>query len=106
MAITGWASVVLVPTAMMQAAFLRSRMGLVMAPEPKVGGQTGHGGRMSEPGTVVDVVGAQHSPAQLLHNIIVFVGTLGGGYQCNLIGSVTLELIGNQIKSFIPGGFL
>ena len=40
-------------------------------------GQTGHGGGMSETGTVVNIVGAQHRPGKFLDDIVVLVGALG-----------------------------
>ena len=40
-------------------------------------GQTGHSGGMSEPGTVVNIVGAQYRPAQFLGNVVILVGALG-----------------------------
>ena len=42
-------------------------------------GQTGHGWRMSETGTVVDIVSAQNRPGKLLHQVVLLVGTLGRG---------------------------
>ncbi len=41
--------------------------------------QTGHGGGMSEPGAVVDIVSAQNRPGKLLHQVILFIGALGRG---------------------------
>ena len=38
------------------------------------GGQTGHSGGMSEAGTMVHIVGAQHRPGEFLHDVIVLVG--------------------------------
>ena len=40
-------------------------------------GQTGHSGGVSEAGTVVNVVGAQHGSAKFLDNIVIFVSALG-----------------------------
>ena len=39
-------------------------------------GQTGHGGGMSETGTVIDIVGADNRAAEFLHQVIFFVGAL------------------------------
>ena len=37
-------------------------------------GQTGHGGGMSEPGAVVDIVCLEHGPGELVGNIVFLVG--------------------------------
>ncbi len=42
-------------------------------------GQTGHGGRMSETGTVVNIIGADDRPGEFLEKVVLFVGTLGRG---------------------------
>ena len=73
----GWAEVVLVPIAMIQAALanILNIVGLSAAAE--CGGQTGHRRGMSNPGTVIDVVGPQHRPSKFLSNIVVFIAGTG-----------------------------
>ncbi len=39
--------------------------------------QTGHGGGMSEAGTVVNVVSAQYSPGKLLGDVVILVSAFG-----------------------------
>ena len=51
--------------------------GISHRPTTKGCGQTGHSGRMSEAGTVVNIVGIQHGTAEFLDDIVVFIGTLG-----------------------------
>ena len=39
--------------------------------------QTGHSGRMSEAGTVVDTVGTQYRPTEFLGYVVVFISAFG-----------------------------
>ena len=72
-------------------------------------GQTGHCGGMSEPGTMIDVVGFQNSPCKLVGQIIFFVGNTGGCQDADAVRSGLVfdltESLGNQIEGLIPGGF-
>src|SRR4030042_4947319 len=65
-------------------------------------GQTGHSGRVSEAGTVVDVVSAHHRPGELLENEIVLVGALGGRYGNELVPFVVRQLACYQVESLAP----
>ncbi len=38
--------------------------------------QTGHGGGMSETGTVVDIVGSDDRAGKFLHQVVFFIGAL------------------------------
>ena len=41
--------------------------------------QTGYGGRMSEPGAMINVVGFQHPPSKFIGDVILFIGYSCGG---------------------------
>jgi len=64
---------------------------------------------VSETGAVVDVVGPNHCPSQLLKKVILLVGALGGGKKGNTIWPVLLsnflETRGDIIESFVPSRF-
>ena len=57
-------------------------------------GQTGHGGAVSEPGAVIDVVGFKCGPGEFLHQIVLFVGRPGGSHHGQSLGSVLLPEVG------------
>ena len=44
---------------------------------PERGGQPGHRGRVSETGTVIHVIGADHCTGKFLRQIVFFIGDLG-----------------------------
>ena len=71
-------------------------------------GQTGHGGGMSEPGAMIDIVGFKNRPGKFLGNIIFFIGDPGGGQNTDTVGPVFIfygsQALGHQIQGFIPGG--
>ena len=40
--------------------------------------QTGYGGRMSKAGAIIYVIGANNLPHEFLHQVVFFIGALGG----------------------------
>ncbi len=51
------------------------------------GGQTGHRGAVSEAGAVIDVIGAEHRPHELLHQVVFFIGHPGRAPAADLFGA-------------------
>ena len=72
-------------------------------------GQTGHSGRMSETGAVIDAVGFKHRPGKFLGNVIFLVGDSGRGQHRQTVGAVfgfyVVKPVGYQIKGLFPGSF-
>ena len=72
-------------------------------------GQTGHGGAVSETGAMIDVVGFEHRPHELLDHIIVFVGHPGGGEYADAVRAMgrldSAKLIRHLVQGLIPGCF-
>ena len=65
------------------------------------------GGGLAVARTVVDVVGADDGAGQLLHQVALFVGALGGGDEGESVGAVGGfdfgELGGDEGEGFVPG---
>ena len=57
-------------------------------------GQTGHGGGMSEPGAVVNIVGFHHSPCKFMGKIVFFIGNPGTDEDPNGVRALTHLYIG------------
>ena len=57
---------------------------------------------MSEAGTVVYIVGAQHRPGELLHYIVVLVGALGRGDHGHFIVVVFAEFVNHKDRLKAP----
>ena len=72
-------------------------------------GQTGHGGAMSEPGAMIDVVRLEHRPGKLVGDVVFFIGDAGRGEHAHAVSAVGIadrfELTGHQIDGLLPGGF-
>ena len=51
---------------------------------------------MSETGTVVDIVMAEHYAGEFLDDIVVLIGALGGREESYLIFFIADQLAGNQ----------
>ena len=65
------------------------------------------GGGVADPGAAVDVVGADHYPKKLLHQVVFFVGAAGGGDAGQGIRAVAildlLEAAGAIVQGLVPG---
>ena len=53
-------------------------------------GQTGHGGRMSETGAVIDIIGLKYRPYEFLGDIILFVGHPGRRQKTDTVGPMVI----------------
>jgi len=54
-------------------------------------GQTDHSGRMSEPGTVIHIVGPDHCSGKFLNQVIFFIGNFSGSQYTDAIRAVGLN---------------
>src|SRR5258707_1367713 len=63
---------------------------------------------MTEPGTMVDVVGAESGAEQSLQEIVLFVGAFGALKDGHRVGAplpvYPVQLLGRQLQCLIPGG--
>ncbi len=71
--------------------------------------QTGDGGAVSEASTVVDGIGGQDLPRELVKEIVLLVGALGRSQHGKSIAAMFLfdlgEAVGYQVQRGIPVGF-
>jgi hypothetical protein len=65
--------------------------------------KTGDGGRVAEPGAVVDVPGLHDAAGELHHQVVLFVRDPGRCERGKLVGLVGLELLCDQVVSLVPG---
>jgi len=65
---------------------------------------------MSKARTVVNVVRTDHSAAELLNEIVFFIGAFGGAEEGHCVRAIILhdagQFLNDQVRSFIPRGFL
>ena len=54
------------------------------------GHQTGDRGGVSETGAVVDIVGTNHHPSKLLHEVIFLIGALSGREKSNAVRTLLI----------------
>ena len=62
-----------------------------------------HAGGVTEPGAVIDVVGAHHQAHELLLHEGVFVRRFGGGEAAEVAAELA-ETRGYEVQGIIPGG--
>ena len=72
-------------------------------PGPEDRREAGDGGRVAEPGAVVDVRRLERHPGELLHQVVLLVRCPGGGEAGHLVGFVGPELLRDQIVRLVPG---
>ena len=63
-------------------------MEFVIAPGSKCGGQTDHRGAVSEPGAVIDIVGAEYRPRHLHEKVVLLIGHLCGAEEGQRAGTI------------------
>ena len=75
----------------------------------KTRGQTGHCGRVSETGAVIDIVGLYYRPGEFLKQVVLLIGDPGGYQHSNTIRAIFIsylsQSLANQVKGFFPGRF-
>src|SRR6185369_9329971 len=64
-----------------------------------------HRGRVTEPGAVVHVVGAHDVARQLLDDVAVLVGRLGGGERAEA-PDIAREAVGGGVQGLVPADFV
>ena len=102
----GWAAVVLVPMARMQRASPRSFDRVRHGPAAEALHQARHRRRVTQARAVVDVVGAHHGAGELLDEVVLLVGALGGGDGGEGVSACGREPLGHQVERFVPGRLL
>src|SRR5436190_19993394 len=85
---------------------IADRSGIAAVPDgPK---QAYSGRSLAVPGAVVDVVGSDDGPRQLLHEVALFVRTLGRRDERQRVRTELRldsgEATGDQLERFVPGG--
>ncbi len=73
-------------------------------PAAEGGGQTGHGGGVSEAGAVVDVVGGESRPGEFLQEVVLLVGAFGRGEEGHAVGAVLIAHAAQLAGHFVEGG--
>lgn len=71
------------------------------------GGESGGGRGVAEAGAVVDVVGADDGPQELLDEVVLLVGGTGGGDRGHRVGSAVedgrAQAVGDPCHRLVPG---
>jgi len=74
----------------------------------KGSGQTGHAGGVSEPGAVVDVVGADAGAQEFLEEVVLLVGAAGAAQPSHGVGAERCggsgQAVGDKCQGLVPGG--
>ena len=70
--------------------------------------QAGNAAGVTQPGAVINIVGAQHAAHQFLVQVVVFVGGFGAGVGGDRVRPVFLveagQLLGGKTEGLFPGG--
>ena len=85
---TGWLSAVLEPTNRTSFGCFQIRDGTAVAAVAHGAPETLGGGRLAVAGAVIDIVGADDRPGQLLHQVGFFIGALAGCHKAQCVRAV------------------